>query len=656
MCGIAGIFNFGRREENDALAIARMTLRIRHRGPDDEGYLLFDSRGGYRSFRGKDTIDPDSLDTGITVVPTSDISSGGDFGSMLAFGHRRLSIVDLSPTGHQPMCSQDKRYFVVYNGEIYNFREIALELSKSGAEFHGTSDTEVLLNAYAKWKEQCVLRFNGMFAFAIWDNVERTLFCARDRVGIKPFYYLDDGSRFVFASEIKSIIASGLYKPEPDFDGLRLSLAFGHSARPGTSFRGIRSLEQAHYMFATPDGVKAPSRYWSIPTNVQDHSLSEKDCVELLEEKLIESVKRRLVADVPVGTFMSGGVDSTTVSAVAAKLHPRIKAFTLAFTGLAPEFDELPEAIATARMCNIDHVIWQVDPEKSLSRMQDWIDSYEEPYYGLSPNLIISKLVMENDVKVVLSGLGGDELFAGYGWYNWIRPRRYARMFRPLTSLYFHLKRPKYDKLAAFSRITDPADAHTFLYSRFSDGDLDSIFSEDAGVTFSVVERVHDLYCKNRTYADDVDAMNYMDMINYIGNHHVHRADLQTMFHSIECRFPMLDHELVEAAFRIPSKFKLKGKTQKYVLRKVASKYVAPECLAMKKKGFSLPLHRWIRNELKDLVREKMTALMQRPFVRAKTIERYYESYKENKVSPEIMWSLITLEMWYERFIEGRDI
>ena len=413
MCGIAGIINIRGNEVQQARFLKCMTNRMVHRGPDDEGFLLIDKKGKFRSFFGDDTPLDNHACSSIPGFPRTHINLAFENLSQVALAHRRLSIIDLSPFGHQPMCTQDFHYWVVYNGEIYNFREIAAELKREGINLLGHSDTEVLINAYAKWGEGCLQKFNGMFAFAIWDNKEKILFCARDRIGIKPFYYTIQNGQFIFASDIKTIIASDLYCPEPDMEGLYLAMAFGMAPRPKTAFKGLVALEQAHWMRVHLNGRIEKGRYWSIPVGTQKNNMSEEEAVDLLEEQLTVSIKKRLVADVPVGTFMSGGIDSTTISAIASELHHGIKAFTLAYENTAPELNEVSQAIMTARMHPMEHIVHLVDPSESLKDIESWIDGYEEPFHGIAANYEISKLVKGNGVKVVLNGLGGDELFAG---------------------------------------------------------------------------------------------------------------------------------------------------------------------------------------------------------------------------------------------------
>jgi len=660
MCGIAGIVKLRRDQEHQSLPLSKMVRCMRHRGPDDEGYVLFDAEGAVYSCFGNDTLldsDNNSVQT-IPGFPQQHIKKFFHKKTQVALGHRRLSIVDLSVKGHQPMTTPDLRYWIVFNGEIYNFHEIGRELGKRGVRFCSTSDTEVILYAYKIWGEACLDRFNGMFAFAIWDNHEKILFCARDRIGIKPFYYTMADGQFLFASDIKTLIASGLYKPEPDMEGLYLAMAFGIAPRPKTAFKNIIALEQAHWMkIHVLTGKIETQRYWSIPVGTQKHNMTENEAVELIEEQLTTAIKYRLVADVPVGTFMSGGIDSTTISAMAARRHPGIKAFTLAYESNAPEFDEVEQAKATAAMHPMQHIVKTVKPEDTLRYLDAWVSGYEEPFYHLAANYVISKIVKENGVTVILNGLGGDELFAGYRYYKWCSRYplfKYFSVFCPVVQgLESYLDSRRLIRALNLLNVKSPDRLHTALFLKTADSELQKLFIVPQVKRFNTIDYIHDLYVGNGVvFEDAVEAMSYMDIMNYIGNHHVHRVDQFTMAHSIEGRFPFLDHKLVEAAFTIPSGYKINGRIHKYVLRKVAEKYIAPQCLSMKKKGFGLPLRQWLFGPLAPLVKDKLSMLKNRDNINPTYIDTCITKYEKQNCSVTGIWHLVMLELWFEKFID----
>lgn len=652
MCGIAGIINLQGIESRLAQSVWKMAKCMVHRGPDDEGYLLVKKNGDCRTFYGEDTPLDDPVSRVVQGYPAEHIQTGFGDVSQVALGHRRLSIVDLTPHGHQPLCTLDKRYWIVFNGEIYNYQDIAKELRAEGIHLHGHSDTEVLIHAYILWGEGCLNRFNGDFAFSIWDNKEKYLFCARDRIGIKPFYYTIQNNQLIFASDIKAIIASKLYTPEPDAEGLYLAMAFGIAPRPITAFRDIKALEQGHWMRVHLNGNIEKECYWNIPVGTQESRMSEQDAIELVESELADAVRRRLQADVPVGSFMSGGIDSTTISAIASRQHPGIKAFTLGFLDDSPELDEVAQAEATAHINPMQHIIHRVNPDETLSDLNLWIDGYEEPFHGLAANHVISKLVKQNDVTVVLNGLGGDELFAGYGHYKYAKLWPLIKTFSPIISVCSPLLGTKGKLLSDITALTSPDQLHTLLFRQNTDKMLHLLFNNHELNDFNTLVRLKEMYVNNIEFDDPVEAMSYMDLKNYVGNHHVHRVDQFTMMHSVEGRFPFLDHNLIEAAYRIPSKWKIKGNVQKYVLRQVAAKYIDPSCLSMKKKGFGLPLKLWMSGSLKILVEEKINALKSRSMIHSDTVTNCYEAYLRGQFSATRLWHLVALELWFERFID----
>jgi len=379
--------------------------------------------------------------------------------------------------------------------------------------------------------------------------------------------------------------------------------------------------------------------------------MTEAEAIELLEEQIVSSTKLRLVADVPVGTFMSGGIDSTTISAIASKLHPGIKAFTLAYEKTAPELDEVSQAVATASMHRMEHIIHRVCADDTLKDLDAMIECYEEPFHSLAPTYVISKRVKNDNITVILNGLGGDELFAGYGHYAWVSRWNIIRRLGVLTRL-VRLPGKKGELLRKIASISTGDRHHHVLFSQAQDEERRRLFNDPIVKDIDTVEYLHKLYVGNDVVFDDeIEAMSYMDMMNYIGNHFVHRVDQLTMAHSIEGRFPFLDHHVIEAAFRIPSHLKIKKGSQKYILRKVAEKYIAPECLSMKKKGFGLPLEQWVKGRLVELVCEKLESLKKREIFSENEIQKRYDEYKHGKRSAIQIWHLVATEMWFEKFL-----
>ena len=652
MCGIAGILDFGQSPDRLSRIVA-MTDAMRHRGPDDEGFALFGRSGSDCQQAGGDDTPAQVLSADLPYVPKLGHGPRPAGDQVLALGHRRLSVVDLSPAGHQPMCTEDRRYWIVHNGEVYNYPDICEQLQSLGETFFSHTDTEVILRAYRRWGPDCLQRFNGMWAFAIWDNVDKQLFCARDRIGIKPFYYVWVGDTFMFASDIKTLMASGLYKAQVNIEGLYHAMSFQCAPRPMTCFKGVCALEPAHWMTIKLDRSVVGRRYWNIETGQVDESLSERQWIEKLGGTLRQSVQRRLITDVPIGTFMSGGVDSTTVSAMAAQQHSGIKAFTLAYEQEYEQFDELDQASATATMHGMNHVVQMIKPQQCLDYVTQMIHCYGEPGPMLSPNYLISRFAADNDVTVVLNGLGGDELFGGYGRdriiRRWARLRRWRSAIRLLSAVSGGMRSAR-----RVAELRNYGDCYVHLFSPFTEAHKRRLFADDIADKFNSFETFEQLYGDGqRRFTDGIEAMCYFDMINYVPNHHLYRGDLITMQFSLESRFPMLDHELVELAFRMPSGMKVRGQVRKYALRQVARDLIDPSCLSMDKKGFSLPMADWMRGALQPLVVQSLDSLKQRGIMRPEQIDRTYTWFLRDQRFWTSVWPLVSIELWLRHVVEA---
>ncbi|KZY73985.1 hypothetical protein A3742_02655 [Oleiphilus sp. HI0071] len=620
-----------------------MARQMHLRGPDDEGYYLgapYDN-----CFRGDET----SLELRAGQEHISQVSRPCEVGLV----HRRLAIIDLSLDSHQPMASADGRYVITFNGEIYNYRDLANELEKRGVRLRTKGDTEVLLELYALLGDGALELLNGDFAFAIWDKKEKSLFCARDRIGIKPFYYVNDNELFLFASDIKTLIASGLYTPDVNIDGLALSFAFGMSPRPVTAFSSVKALEPGTWMKVSKQGAVEVKRYWNIPVGTQDRTMTEGDALELIEAELRQAVILRTHADVPVGVFMSGGIDSTLISALAFDQGASAEAYTLGFSKGSCIEDEVEEASVIARHIGIKHNVRSVDPREYLQEIESSSLGYEEPFYSVSPNYIVSKFVAGKGVKVALNGLGGDELFAGYDYYKWCKVWEGMKSFRGLARFGQLMPSSRLKRVCGYLGCDSATSLHSLLFLKMPVDDLNSLFNQRIGVGFDPVECVSELYAQQVPCSSAVEALSYMDLRNYVGNHHVERTDQFTMMNSIEGRFPFLDHNMIEAAYTIPAHLKLKNNERKYLLRKLSRKFLPEQALEMPKKGFSFPLNSWMKKELAEYVRDNLQELGQMGVFDPSTIERWYSEYRQGRRPYTQIWQLVSTNVWFKNFVSS---
>ncbi|NIJ43650.1 asparagine synthase (glutamine-hydrolysing) [Wenyingzhuangia heitensis] len=631
MCGFTGIISFlgGRSISSNVVS---MTEKIINRGPDDEGYLCL--KDNFFSFRGDGSV--------VKSLPHISASFMDEFKIVLGF--RRLKIVDLSNLGHQPMVDNERRFAIVFNGELYNYLELRAELIGLGHVFRTNSDTEVVLIAYKEWSNKALLRFNGMFAFSIIDRTTSTVFMARDRMGIKPFYYAKTNDNFIFGSTQKSILASGMVLAKISEQGVWENFKFSVAQRPHTCFESLKSLSPASYgvlNFRTGDFVE--KKYWNIPVGTQDFSLTESQSKIMIEESLFKSIKYRLQADVEVGTFMSGGVDSTLISAIASKFQPDIKSLTLGFKNYEA-LNEIKEAQDTARLNNIDHIIETINPDDFIKKIQETVVAYEEPYHHLSANFAISSLAKNNNLKVVLNGLGGDELFGGYDVYKklsfWEKNKKHKNVLKFFPS--FHPKIKKVKQILSYEKI---GQFYSHYYTTFSDSELGLL----TGKIKNTDNLLEELYMDDGIgFSDNFEAISYFNLKSYIGNHQLRAVDSSTMSFSIEGRLPMLDHQFIETAFKIPSVYKNKNGISKYILKEVAKKYIAPSCLAMSKKGLGLPLEKWINNELSEFVGDHLSDLRNRNIFNNSYMDHIVKSKNTRQI-----WQLVSYELWLRNFIDN---
>lgn len=629
MCGITGKITLTGSVRD--FEIEAMNEAIRHRGPDDGGVY---------------------------------VSSKGNVG----LGHRRLSIIDLSPLGKQPM-SYLERYQIVFNGEIYNYQEQRKMLEKDGYAFRSKTDTEVILALYHKYREGCLKYLRGMFAFAIYDEKEEELFCARDRVGKKPFKYYWDGKTFIFASELKAILTQSEYQRQPDYLAIHHYLTYQYCPAPFTGFMGIKKLEPAHYLkLSTVSGQLTIKKYWNLNYN-NKISLSEKEWTEKILAKLRESVKLRMIADVPLGAFLSGGIDSSTIVALMSEVSRNpVKTFSIGFK--EQKFNELIYAKMVADKFHTEHTEFIVDPQ-AIELLPMLVRQYEEPYADSSalPTYYVSKLTREH-VTVALNGDGGDENFAGYNRYAAIQFSAFCERFAgfnkiitgPMINLLTHLSSNSF-----FYRLKNFTDTLSFstgaryadYVCHFDNKTKQNMYTADFAsyiVGNDSASLVATLFEEDDVISPGERAMR-VDFVTYLPDALLAKVDIASMAVALEGRSPFLDHEFLELTAQIPFNLKLHGLNgKKYILKKAIENIVPNELIYRKKMGFGIPIHDWLRKELKqyayDLLLAKDAKINR--IIKRSEIGKLLDEHATNKVNHGYrIWTLLTLELWFREYFNG---
>jgi len=525
----------------------------------------------------------------------------------VALAHRRLAILDISAAGHQPMHSPDGRFVIVFNGEVYNFLELRRELDPDESHWGSRSDTEVVLAAYARWGVGCLSRFRGMFAFAIWDRLEQRLFAARDRMGVKPFYYHADARDFLFASRPRALFA---LKPELnseiDNQALRFYLEIGYIPAPWSFHPGIRKLPPAHYLLLDRDGLKI-ERYWDFRHIEPRHdwaNRSEDDLLDELDEIVTRCVLLRMISDVPLGAFLSGGIDSSLVVAVMARHANRpVKTFTIGFDESV--YDESSHAARVAAHLGTDHYTEHLRVDGLLNLLPSFFDEYDEPFFDYSafPTMAVSRAARRH-VTVSLSGDGGDELFGGYHYYriaHQLEP--FFRIPRPLRMVMAGLARsvPSHKMKLLGAALARPDVSSAFGFARSITKDFSGVFDPKMlGDTISIGELFHDASASFPGGLKGAERGMRLDAGYTLPDDYLQKVDVASMAFSLESREPLLDHELVEWAMRLPLKWKLRGRTTKYLLRRLVYRYVPQSIVDRPKQGFGVPIDSWLRGPLKE--------------------------------------------------------
>lgn len=635
MCGISGYLL--RNETASAENIIRMNQAIRHRGPDDEGYVCL-AENRLVSYAGEDTIGAVKV-----VLPILEPS----LKTNIALGFRRLSILDLSENGHQPMVYEN--ICLTFNGEIYNFLPLRSQLQALGHQFKSNSDTEVVLHAYLEWGLEMVHRLNGMFAMAILDLRLQKTFLIRDRLGIKPLFYHQTQKDITWCSEIKGILKADWVRPKMAISGLILNYQFKTSPPPATCFENIFSVEPGHILTIDNKSLKTKSlQYWKIPVNEIKLDVSIDEAVILVQEQLKKSVSTQLQADVPLISMMSGGVDSTLITAFAKEKDPSMSCYTLSIDGSGSGLDELPQATKMAERLGIKQYVQRIGEEDYLQAAIENLSHFEEPYNSLDVVFNAAQFLKERDYKVVLSGNGADEVFGGYGYNLNLNKWRKLKSLGSLPNLLPNLG-STVSKLKYYASLKDVG--HYFLSTT---GGLrkDSIAALLSQKSKNDIQQLTEPYVQKSDFNSDYEGLFYYDLKYSVGAHHVYHDDLCAMRYSVEMRYPYLDHDLIELVSSLPENIRFNGVQAKPLLRKAAANYIESDNLKMSKKGFALPLDHAMENNpwLKDYVIKQLDFLKQTGVFNPKAIDRIVEEGKKRRFYLTT-WQLVSTAQWMQTYL-----
>lgn len=619
MCGVSGYIS---KEPIPTHMFENMNNSMKHRGPDDSG-IYVNEQNGYT----------------------------------IGLGHRRLAIIDLSAAGHQPMFSKDKTICIVFNGEIYNYLELKAELLQMNHEFISDTDTEVIINGYKEWGIKIFEKLNGMFALAIYDVKKETVILARDRVGKKPLYYFTKGTDFVFASELKPIMKYPKFQKNIRKDILARYLYHQYIQDPDTIFEDTYKLEPGKYLIWKSGTIRIEA-YWSIleayNKNVTNQVLDYKEAKEGLTLLVEDAVKKRMISDVPIGSFLSGGIDSSLITALAQKNSSTpIQTFCIGFN--EKEYDESIYAKEIANYLGTDHHELVIDETKMLAIIESIPIYYDEPFADSSqiPTMLVSEMARQN-ITVALSGDGGDELFCGYNIYDsvlrgkkldWLGGMLHSICQAPLINkIYDTNVLPEKLKMLIDNR--NKATKTQFCFQ----GRLDQIYSLIKGPAMAIKYEIEDAF--------DLDNWQLrrmiLDMYTYLPGDILAKVDRGSMKYSLETRCPLLDYRVLEYSFTMPHAYKYKNKDKKHILKDITYSLIPPRLLDRPKKGFSVPIAKWLKTNLKsNLIKAASKEVIEKQDIfDYSNVQKLYHDYEKGKVYDGVVWAFYVFQLWYDEYIE----
>ncbi|GEP88883.1 asparagine synthase (glutamine-hydrolysing) [Chitinophaga terrae (ex Kim and Jung 2007)] len=631
MCGIAGFIDFNKRADLNVLQ--RMTNVLEHRGPNDAGYEVFE-----------------------------------DQAALVGFGQRRLSIQDLSSSGHQPM--HFNHLSILFNGEVYNFKEIRKKLEQLGYAFHSGTDTEVLIKGYDAWGMKVLDQCIGMFAFAIYDRRERKVILCRDRAGVKPLYYYRDSNTLLFGSELKSLCEFPGFRRDIDVSSMSLFLQFSYIPGPYTIYKDTHKLRPGYYItLDLANNSLQETCYWNVLDLYRQPltTMPEHEIINQTDLLLQSAYKYRMVADVPVGVFLSGGYDSASVAAILQSgAGSRIKTFSIGYK--EQQWDESAEARKIARHLGTDHNEWIVGPEDAKGVLDLLPEIYDEPFADNStvPTTLVSKLASQQ-VKVALSGDGGDEIFAGYNKFNQSLSytSRFPRGVQSMLSHAMGLVNPayipyfnkqynftsRYEKMKLIWASGQSPRALKYIAQYLTESEVQHYM----GQTAAAYKTNFDLNGELNGVNDELNRLLAVDYKTFLVDNNLVKVDRATMSVGIEGREPMLDHRIVEFMAKVPASLKTKNGINKYILKQVVHRYIPPALMDRPKRPFIAPLQVWFREELKEKMQYYLSAdrLEKTGLLHGQNINKLLQRYLAGeKVSHQKLWNILVFQLWYNRWIE----